>query len=126
MNSMRMARVIDRGLAAEGRLVKFMATVPDVPGAIARLLVKVGETGADVRSMVPERTWMKRDIFSISVSKQGLDVNSAGDRTHGNHTMSTYDHQQKYGRTFSHLHLSTFDSTAAIRTTVSMNCAFLF
>lgn len=72
VNSMRMARVIDRGLAAEGRLVKFMATVPDVPGAIARLLVKVGETGADVRSMVPERTWMKRDIFSISVSKQGF------------------------------------------------------
>lgn len=68
INSTRMSRVIDRGMAAEGRLVKFHATLADVPGAMARLLTKVTDSGADVKSFVPERAWMRRDIFTISVS----------------------------------------------------------
>lgn len=68
INSTRMSRVIDRGMAAEGRLVKFHATLLDVPGAMARLLTKVTDTGADVKSFVPERAWMRRDIFTISVN----------------------------------------------------------
>ena len=62
-----MSRVIDRGMAAEGRLVKFSVTLPDVPGAMAKLLGKVMDIGADVKSFVPERAWMRRDIFTISV-----------------------------------------------------------
>ena len=32
-----LGRVIDRGLAADGRLIRFIATVSDRPGGIARL-----------------------------------------------------------------------------------------
>lgn len=67
INSSRMSRVIDRGMAAEGRLVKFSVTLPDVPGAMAKLLAKVMDIGADVKSFVPERAWMRRDIFTVSV-----------------------------------------------------------
>ncbi|CAD0203965.1 unnamed protein product [Chrysodeixis includens] len=66
INSSRMSRVIDRGMAAEGRLVKFSVALPDVPGAMAKLLAKVTDNGADVKSFVPERAWMRRDIFTVS------------------------------------------------------------
>ncbi|XP_047033517.1 uncharacterized protein LOC124640004 [Helicoverpa zea] len=66
INSSRMSRVIDRGMAAEGRLVKFSVALPDVPGAMAKLLARVTDTGADVKSFVPERAWMRRDIFTVS------------------------------------------------------------
>lgn len=69
ISSSRIARVIDRGMAAEGRLCKFSATLPDAPGAMARLLARVHECGADVKSFVPERAWMRRDIFTMSVSE---------------------------------------------------------
>lgn len=69
INSSRMSRVIDRGMAAEGRLVKFSVALPDVPGAMAKLLAKVTDNGADVKSFVPERAWMRRDIFTVSVTK---------------------------------------------------------
>lgn len=60
--------MIDRGMAAQGRLIKLVVTLPDVPGVMAKLLAKVTETGADVRGFTPERTWMWRDIFNFSVS----------------------------------------------------------
>ncbi|XP_075983189.1 uncharacterized protein LOC142981277 [Anticarsia gemmatalis] len=69
VNSSRMCRVIDRGMAAEGRLVKFSVSLADVPGAMAKLLARVTEHGADVKSFVPERAWMRRDIFTISNSQ---------------------------------------------------------
>lgn len=68
INSSRVSRAIDRGMAAAGRLVKFSVTIPDVPGAMAKLLCRVTEQRAEIKSFVPERAWMRRDIFSVSVS----------------------------------------------------------
>ncbi|CAB3249276.1 unnamed protein product [Arctia plantaginis] len=68
INSSRVSRAIDRGMAAAGRLVKFSVTIPDVPGAMAKLLCRVTEQGAEIKSFVPERAWMRRDIFSVSVN----------------------------------------------------------
>lgn len=78
ISSSRIARVIDRGMAAEGRLCKFSANLPDVPGAMAKLLAKVHEYGADVKSFVPERAWMRRDIFTMSVSSRLKQVHKIG------------------------------------------------
>ncbi|XP_022817783.1 uncharacterized protein LOC111350432 [Spodoptera litura] len=93
INSSRMSRVIDRGMAAEGRLVKFSVALPDVPGAMAKLLAKVTDNGADVKSFVPERAWMRRDIFTVSNDFRGSDdqphvlsfneVKKAADRIEG-------------------------------------------
>ncbi|KAL0869047.1 hypothetical protein ABMA27_007364 [Loxostege sticticalis] len=65
INVNRLASVVDRGMAAEGRLVKFVASLPDAPGAMAKLLNKVTDSGADVKSFVPERAWMRRDVYTV-------------------------------------------------------------
>ncbi|XP_026743290.1 uncharacterized protein LOC113504968 isoform X2 [Trichoplusia ni] len=79
INSSRMSRVIDRGMAAEGRLVKFSVALPDVPGAMAKLLAKVTDNGADVKSFVPERAWMRRDIFTVNMLIETSDIHHAKD-----------------------------------------------
>ena len=40
-----LGRVLERGLAAEGRLVRFIVTVSDRPGGIAELTKLVSELG---------------------------------------------------------------------------------
>lgn len=40
-----LGRVIERGLAADGRLVRFVVTVDDRPGGIARLTKLMGDIG---------------------------------------------------------------------------------
>lgn len=67
INSTRISRVIQRGLAAEGRLFKFSVSLPDVPGAISKLLAKVTETGVDIKSFAPERSWMGCDVTTTTV-----------------------------------------------------------
>jgi len=42
-----LGRVIDRGLAADGRLIRFIATVSDRPGGIARLTKVCGRRGGE-------------------------------------------------------------------------------
>ena len=63
-----LGRCIDRGLAADGRLVKFTVTVSDRPGGIAELAKTLTNTGASVKDMMHERAWIKNDIFSVEVN----------------------------------------------------------
>lgn len=77
INVNRLASVVDRGMAAEGRLVKFVASLPDAPGAMAKLLNKVTDSGADVKSFVPERAWMRRDVYTVCVSIRRNGVRSS-------------------------------------------------
>lgn len=68
ISNSRMSAVIDRGMAAAGRLVTVNVAVSDTPGALTRLLAKLTEAGADVKSITTDRSWGKRDPFSLSVS----------------------------------------------------------
>ncbi|KAI8424952.1 hypothetical protein MSG28_006864 [Choristoneura fumiferana] len=76
ISNSRMAAVIDRGMAAAGRLVSVNVAVADAPGALTRLLAKLTEAGADVKSITTERSWGKRDPFSLSVSVNMQHLNS--------------------------------------------------
>lgn len=60
-----LGRCLDRGLAADGRLVKFSVTVSDRPGGIAELARILATTGASIKDMVHERAWIKNDIFCV-------------------------------------------------------------
>ena len=62
-----LGRCLDRGLAADGRLVKFSVTVSDRPGGIAELARTLAKTGVTIKDMVHERAWIKNDIFSVEV-----------------------------------------------------------
>ena len=62
-----LGRCLDRGLAADGRLVKFSVTVSDRPGGIAELARTLAKLGVTIKDMVHERAWIKNDIFSVEV-----------------------------------------------------------
>ena len=62
-----LGRCLDRGLAADGRLVKFSVTVSDRPGGIAELAKTLCQLGVSIKDMMHERAWIKNDIFSVEV-----------------------------------------------------------
>ncbi|XP_042240424.1 nascent polypeptide-associated complex subunit alpha, muscle-specific form-like isoform X2 [Homarus americanus] len=62
-----LGRCLERGLAADGRLVKFTVTVSDRPGGIAELTRLLANLGVSIKDMVHERAWIRSDIFSVEV-----------------------------------------------------------
>ncbi len=62
-----LGRCLERGLAADGRLIKFNVTVSDRPGGIAELARVICACGVSIKDMVHERAWIKNDIFSVEV-----------------------------------------------------------
>lgn len=62
-----LGRCLDRGLAADGRLCRFIVTVSDRPGGIARLTGILATVGASIKDIFHERAWLDSDIFSVQV-----------------------------------------------------------
>ncbi|XP_060077252.1 L-threonine ammonia-lyase-like [Ylistrum balloti] len=62
-----LGRVLERGLAADGRLVRFVVTVSDRPGGITELARTISKMGISLKDMYHERAWIKSDIFSVQV-----------------------------------------------------------
>jgi threonine dehydratase len=60
-------RVIDHGLAADGRLWRFTAHVSDRPGGIARLTAAIAAVGASVLEIKHDRAFSGPDVFSTTV-----------------------------------------------------------
>jgi len=51
------SRIIDRGLAHVGRLMRVRVTIPDVPGALGHLADLVGGAGANILETVHHRAF---------------------------------------------------------------------
>ncbi|KAJ0173574.1 hypothetical protein K1T71_010723 [Dendrolimus kikuchii] len=62
-----LGRCLERGLAAEQRLVKFKVTVSDRPGGIAELCKLISSIGVSIKDIIQERAWVHGDIFSVRV-----------------------------------------------------------
>ncbi|CAG9565538.1 unnamed protein product [Danaus chrysippus] len=62
-----LGRCLERGLAAEQRLVKFKVTVSDRPGGIAELCKLISSIGVSIKDIMQERAWVFGDIFSVRV-----------------------------------------------------------
>ncbi|XP_071117070.1 L-threonine ammonia-lyase-like [Haliotis cracherodii] len=62
-----LGRVIERGLAADGRLVRFVVTVTDRPGGIAELTRIIADKGVSIKDIFHERAWLKSDVFAVQV-----------------------------------------------------------
>merc|ERR1711953_125151 len=60
-----LGRCLDRGLAADGRLVKFSCTISDRPGGMSELVSLLSELGVSIKDITQERAWIKNDIFSV-------------------------------------------------------------
>jgi len=62
-----LGRVIDRGLAADGRLLQFDAPISDRPGGLAEFTKTIAETGASVKDIHHERAFLVTDMMTINV-----------------------------------------------------------
>ncbi|MGH7214823.1 MAG: threonine ammonia-lyase [Tepidisphaeraceae bacterium] len=62
------SRVIERGLAAEGRLCRLTVHVSDRPGSLARLTNLVASTGASVKEVNHDREFAPADVALVSIS----------------------------------------------------------
>lgn len=60
-------RVIDHGLAVDGRRWRFATRISDRPGGIARLTAVIAAAGASVREIVHDRAFSGADVFSTGV-----------------------------------------------------------
>lgn len=61
-------RVIERGLAADGRLTRFVTTVSDRPGGLARLTNTLAAVGASVKDIFHDRAFATSDLSTVDVS----------------------------------------------------------
>lgn len=85
-----LGRVIERGLAADERLVRFAATVSDRPGGIATLAKAMADTGASVKDIYHERAWTKSRVDEVTVT---CSVETTG----AEHTQTMFDQLEAEG-----------------------------
>lgn len=61
------ARVIEKGLAADGRIYRFDALISDRPGGLAHLSTLLAEVGANVTEIAHNRTFAGPDLSTVHV-----------------------------------------------------------
>jgi len=71
--------VIERGLAADGRLIRFVSTVSDRPGGINGVTKILSEQGASIKEIFHERAWLQSNVYNVQI-KCVIEVT---DREHG-------------------------------------------
>jgi threonine dehydratase len=62
------SKVIERGLAADGRLCRVVAQMSDRPGSLARLTGLLAETGASVKEVYHDRHFGPADVGSVAIA----------------------------------------------------------
>ena len=62
-----LGRVIERGLAADGRLIRLAVPVSDRPGGIANLAQMLAENGASVKDIFHERAWLHSSVDQVVI-----------------------------------------------------------
>jgi threonine dehydratase len=62
-----LSRIIERGLAKDGRLVRLEVELPDEPGSLASLLAEVGRQSANVIEVHHERTFSDLGLARVQV-----------------------------------------------------------
>ena len=60
-------RVIDRGLAADGRRARFTATISDKPGGLSHFANLIAQEGASILDITHDRTFGTEDITTVTV-----------------------------------------------------------
>jgi threonine dehydratase len=61
------ARIIERGLAVDGRLCRIQAQISDRPGSLAALLALLAEHGASISQVMHDRAFGPTDVARVSV-----------------------------------------------------------
>lgn len=67
MDTTILGRCLERGLAADGRLIRLRVTVSDRPGGVADLCKLIASIGVSIKDILHERAWVASDVFSVEV-----------------------------------------------------------
>jgi threonine dehydratase len=62
-----LSRIIERGLAAEGRLCRVRAQISDRPGSLARFTTVLAATGASVKQVEHDREFGPADVSQVGI-----------------------------------------------------------
>ena len=62
------SRIIERGLAHDGRLCRALVYISDRPGSLAALLAVIASTGASVKEVSHDRNFGPADVARVAVS----------------------------------------------------------
>ena len=62
-----LGRIVERGLAADGRMIHFKVTVPDKPGGLSALTKILHEMGVSIKDITHERAWLSNGKTSYSL-----------------------------------------------------------
>jgi len=62
-----LGRVLERGLASDGRLYRFTATISDRPGGLARFAGAIADEGASILEVAHDRAFASDDITTVTV-----------------------------------------------------------
>ncbi len=62
-----LGRVLERGLASDGRLCRLTASISDRPGGLARFAGLIAEEGASVMDIAHDRAFADGDINTVTV-----------------------------------------------------------
>jgi len=62
-----LGRVLERGLASDGRLFRFTATISDRPGGLARFAGLIAGAGASIIEIAHDRAFSSDDINTVNV-----------------------------------------------------------
>lgn len=62
-----LSRVLERGLAYDGRLCRLTATISDRPGGLARFTALIAEEGASVMDIQHDRAFASADVSTVTV-----------------------------------------------------------
>ncbi len=67
IDPLMLGRVIDKGMAADGRLARFRTKVVDRPGGLADLSRLIADEGANIIEIYHDRTFSGPDVFAVRV-----------------------------------------------------------
>ncbi len=62
-----LSKVIERGLAADGRLCRLTASISDRPGGLAKIALLLASTGASVKDIDHDRNFAPADVSTVNV-----------------------------------------------------------
>ncbi len=62
-----LSKVIERGLAADGRLCRLTASISDRPGGLAKIATLLASTGASVKDIDHDRNFAPADVSTVNV-----------------------------------------------------------
>jgi threonine dehydratase len=62
------SKIIDRGLAADGRMCRIIARVSDRPGSLAHLTAVLATTGASVHEVMHDRQFGPADPGMVAIA----------------------------------------------------------